>query len=678
MTARRTARRLMPGLVALFAALAPPPPAAAQAVLSLTIESAGGDGAAQGLVLPSASGARIAGAVLWPAPEFVEGRGLPPGTLAVAARAVQDAALAGAADTRPLLEFGPGFLALGADVPAGDEARLFGLLARLATPNAPPAGAVEAAARDLRQRREERWADPLERGRVAALGLIFPGATGSWNAAGTPAALDRVTAPGVAAALAEVRRSRVELRVAGPAGLASRAALALGARVGRLVVEPPGESEALPASAVIPTDGERDESAIVLGFRIYPEVAPAAGPPLAVLIEALSEGQGSLPQRLRVASNEGVHSSIEVIPTAGGGGVLVIGARTRPAAAATAWRVLDGIVSSLRSLPLSQAAVFRARQRLDEQAGYRASDALSALTGFLRRQPWSWPPPGERSMTATQLRDAAKIVLQPERRVTVVAGRVPAELASAEPLKDASRIEWSRLDPFAEGLGADAGDDPEASEAEADAAVRLATTLQRALAPDPAPLANGFVAVYRVREITPLGDAETELRVDAAPGATVFALASRRFTVHARGGEDGAEAQVTGAGKPAPLPEPERLPALLYRQPSLFAAAAAAGTLPVRLAQAKYESTPVVALRGELPEGTVVVLLFVPGTHEPGLLRTWFMGGDPSRPPDEEVRYTGWTTVAGIRIAQTFTVADAMGTVRTFRLVDWSFKPAAP
>ncbi len=628
---------------------------------------------------------RIAGAVLWPAPMEIEGQALPRGTLAVAAHAVLQNALAGEPDARPIVEYGPDFVALGTELATGDETRLFRILARLANPAALAPPAAEAALQQVRQHRADAWADPLERARIAALGVLFPGGRGGWNAGGAPGSLDRVDAGDVEAALAAVRRRPVGLRLAGPAGFAARAAAALANRLGEPAdTHAPPLAAKLPASAILPGAGPgpyADQAALMIAFAVSAEDAESAGPVLALLQESLAEGQGSLPQRLGISSRDKIASLLDVIPVPGGGVVVLFGARVGRGQAASAWRVLEGLVASLRALPLMDAAVFRAKQRLDEQAAARATDAGAALLALLRQQPWSWPPADrDPPLMAADVRVAALKVLAPARRASVAIGSISDDVLQTESFRGASRADWSTLEPLPatphvpRRTAAPRIDDAAAEEARLAAAI-LFRTLADGKEPEDLP---GFEASYRVRESTPLGPAEVDLRVEGGPDGTFVDVARGAWRVQARGGEEGAEARVPDSGSPLPINEPDRLPALVLREPALFAAAAMRGLVPIAEVEAKDGPTTVPALRAVLPEGTVLLLLLDPETRFPAGLRVWHLGHDARRAPDEEVRYTSWALVGGVRVAASLTIRDELGTTRDVRLTTWFWKTPSP
>ncbi len=638
-------------------------------------------GAARAVVLGEG---RVAGTVLWPAPAEIEGQALPRGTLAVAAHAVLQNALAGEPDARPLVEFGPDFVALGTELASNDEPRLFRILARLANPAplAPPA--VDAALQQVRQQRGEAWADPLERARIAALGVLFPGGRGGWNAGGNPGSLERVDAGDVEAALAAVRRRPVELRLAGPVGLAARAAAALTNRLGEFA-EPhaPALASKLPASALLPGPGPgpfADQAALMIAFAVSAEDAEAVGPVLSVLEESLAEGQGSLPQRLGISSKDKIAALLDVVPVPGGGGVVLFGARVGRGQAAAAWRVLEGLVASLRALPLGDAAVYRAKQRLDEQAVARATDAGAALLALLRNQPWSWPPDDrDTPLMAAEVRVAALKVLTPGRRASVAVGSIGDDVLQAESFRAATRADWSTLEPLPATPHVPRRATPHVDDAAAGEARTAAAILFRTLAdgkePEDLP---GFEASYRVRESTPLGPAETDLRIEGGPDGTFVDVARGSWRVQARGGEEGAEARVPDNGAALPINEPDRLPALVLREPALFAAAAMRGLVPIAEVEAKDGTATVPGLRAVLPEGTVLLLLLDPETRFPAGLRVWHLGHDARRAPDEEVRYTSWALVGGVRVAASLTVRDELGTTRDVRLSTWFWKSPSP
>lgn len=641
----------------------------------LGAETAGPGGAIQGLIL--SSGGRIAGVALWPPAATVEGRALPRGALAVAVRAVLASALAAAPDARPIVEWGGDFVALGADLPAGQDVQLLKVLARVADPPTPAATLVEHTVRTLQTKVDEQWSDPLERARLAAFASLFPQAAGPWAPSGGPENLGQVDAAAVEAAMAAVRRRPVEARVAGPAGLAARVAAALGDRAGVLGAAPaPDEAAKLPLALAIqrgPGDGPASDAAVILSYRIRAAEAASLGPGLAVLVESLSEGPGSLPQRLRVGLGETPASSIEITPVAGGGGVLVLGVKTSRANGAAAWRVLEGAVSSLRALPLNEDAVFRARQRLDEQSAFRATDARAALTGLLRRQPWSWPPADRwaHPVTAADVQAAARQIFVPERQVTVVAGSPPDELLAAAPLQQARRSDWSRFRPFGEGSAAAGA--PSAPGAEP--AIELAREVWQALSSGPvAERSPGFHASYKVDESTPLGSASVDLTVDCGPDGTTVDIGGRRWQLRAKSGEDSGEVWLPGAAAPSALPEADRLPALVYRTPAILVGDIVRGVIPASVSTAACGEAICPGLRAELGEGSVLVLVLDPGSKLPQALRVWYLGRDRRRAPDEEVAYSTWRSVEGVKLPAEMAIRDGLGGGRRLRLVDWAWK----
>lgn len=641
--------------------------------LLLQREQAGVNGEVQGVVLPNPT--RIAAVVLWPVGSGDAGEA----ASMVAASAVLESAVGNLPDARPIIECGPGFWALGAELPAARGEDLLGILARLATPSTPAFERLSATARKLEVRQGERWNDPLYRARAAALGLLWPGRAGFCGDGLSPASFASAL-PQVAGFLSTARRGMVEIRFAGPAGFAGQVQRALANRLGPLA-EFPAFSEAarLPLSAVVNRSSGNVHLETVgetLAFRLSAEEAHVAGPPLAVLVEALREGPGSLVQRLRVAIKDPVPAQIDFIPSPGGGGVLLIGARAPRAAATATWRVLEGTVSSVGSLPMKEEALYRARQRLDEASQNRGLDAAGALRWFLKAQPWEWPPEDrwERPVTAAEVRQAARKLFSMEDRTAAAAGAVPDDLVGANGLFEPVRVNWEEFDPQGENLKAANGGG--AALESRQLAQEILHSLSSRGKDDPLP---GFSARYQVQEETPLGPAEMELTVESGLSGTAVHMGTQKWTLTARGKSDGGEAELPhGNGSPAQLPVADRLPAVVLREPVYLADAVIRGELPASAVQTRCGQVACRGLRVEMAEGTVLLLSLDPETGRPVQLRSWYEGGDAKRPPDEEVDYSVFVAQGRVQVAAQFKIRDHLGTQRTLRLLDWKWKEAPP
>lgn len=640
---------------------------AAQPPATPPIETAGPGGSSQSAVVVDS---KIAGVVLWPAVATDDGP-LPAGSLSLAAQTALDAALAGEPDVRPIFEPGLGFVAVGAQLPGPDEDRLKRILARLASPPASVADGAKAALDARAARWSERWSDPLVRARFAAVALAAPGVFGAWSADADAGAAVPRGGDGAAAAVAAIRRSPIEIRAAGAAGLAGRLAAALENRIGVLAEGRPPETPAAPA-AVLPApvpSVHADEVGLALAFRVQPEDVVDLGAALPVFFESLAEGPGSLPQRLRVALNSAAGASVDVYAAPGGGAYLCLAVRAPKAQAAAAWQVLAGTVASVRALPMMEGGVFRARQRLDEQAAARNADAGATVRRLVAEEAWAWPPTDQdRPVTAVDVRQAALRVLSPDRRTAAVVGVVPDDLLAADGLKGAVRLDWSRLNVEEPSSAPRPASDPAAVAA----AKAVYVALAGAAAEDALP---AYVARYDVREETPLGLSRLELTVEGGAQGTQFTASTKKWTLKAKAGDEGAEAQLPGASGAATLVDADRVPALVYREPVVFAAAAARGVIPVTLHDVVVDGVSCPGLRVELDEGSVLQLALDPATRVPRAMRFWFNGKDAARAPDEEVTYVGgWRLVRGIRVAEKYKIDGGIGGAREAALLEWSWK----
>nr|MBP7149456.1 hypothetical protein [Acidobacteriota bacterium] len=124
-----------------------------------------------------------------------------------------------------------------------------------------------------------------------------------------------------------------------------------------------------------------------------------------------------------------------------------------------------------------------------------------------------------------------------------------------------------------------------------------------------------------------------------------------------------------------------RLEAISCREPAVFLArvlSGAVGAAAVESACGAPEPCP--ALRADLADGSVVLLVVDRETHMPRSMKTWWAGKEDTRTPDEQVRYEAWRRVGGVQLAAVMTVEDALGAVRRFRLRDWVWElgPTAP
>jgi hypothetical protein len=215
-----------------------------------------------------------------------------------------------------------------------------------------------------------------------------------------------------------------------------------------------------------------------------------------------------------------------------------------------------------------------------------------------------------------------------------------------------------------------------AQEPGAQQGLQLARTFLRALTDGPVgERLPGFRAHYRITERTPLGPTESDMTLDAGPGGTLLDIATSRWRLQAKSTEEGGEAHVAGSATgTAQLPEADRLPALVHRQPAVLAAAVIAGAAPATATTTDCGGVACESLRVELSEGSILLLAADPATHLPRWMRVWRLGHDRGRPADEEITYDDWRTVDGVRIAGRMDVKDVFGPSRRLSLVEWIWK----
>ena len=630
------------------------------------LEAAGPGEFVRGVVVP---GSRLAGVVVWPMRDALEQQGVPAGSALVCAQLAALVAAAAEPGATPLVALMPDGIAVGAGLDGGDETRLARLLAALASPRPPPDGLRQAATERLHRTASEHWSNPETVARRAALGLLYPGSRYPWDPVPGPQALSEADAGARAAVFAAVREAPVRYLVAGSAGLAGRLASQLPSRsgAGPAAAEAPIPAPRAPLAAVIDeedTSGAPGKVGLALAFSL----ADLAAPPtqraaLAVLAEALTEGEGSLAQRLKVVLGEAAPAQVAIVRGAGSDQALVMSALVPAPSAGLAWRVLTGAVSSVKTIALRDDAIYRARRRLAEEAASRRTDPAAALLDAFGGGRAAPSP----SLRAGDVQVAAQQALMPERQAAVAAGPLADEAAEAPEFQQALRLAWERFDPLSETL-MQSGD---AAERDAAAAQELARAVLTALADGATPAFDPrYRATYRVREETPAGAIESTLRIVASPDGITWTVDAPDWTIEAE--------ERPGKGTASPdgvihLPQPNRLLGLALREPAILLASVVDGAVTAEVVRATCDGTLCPALRAELEDGSVLTLVLDDATKMPRALRTWWPGKDEKRVPDEQVRYLAWRKVGTVRVAELVSVEDALGTTRRVSLDEWTW-----
>ena len=632
------------------------------------LESAGPVELVRAVVVP---GTRLAGVVVWPVRDALEGQGVPSGSALVAAHLAATVAAAAEPGATPLVVLLPDGIAVGARLDGSDEARLARVLSALATPRPLPDGPRQAATERLQPTASGHWSNAEVVARRAALGLLYPGNRFPWDPVPGPQAVSEADAGARAAVFAAVREAPVRYLVAGPAGLAGRLAGQLPSRSGArpAVAEAPIPAPRAPLAALVDEEdaaGAPGKVGLALAFSLAGSAAPPAQrAALAVLAEALTEGEGSLSQRLKVVLGQAAPARVEILRGAGSDEALVMSALVPAPSAGLAWRVLTGAVSSVKTIALRDDAIYRARRRLAERAAVRRTDPAAALIdafGGAVVLPSPSPP-----LRAADVQTAAQQALLPERQAAVAAGPLDEELAEVPEFQQALRLAWERFDPLSETLMQSGG----AAERDAAAAQELARAALTALADGTTPAFDPrYRATYRVREETPAGPIESTLRIVASPEGISWTVDAPDWTIEAE--------ERPGKGTAAPdgvihLPQPNRLLGLALREPAILLASVVDGSVTAEAVRATCDGALCPALRAELEDGSVLTLVLDEATRMPRALRTWWPGKDESRAPDEQVRYLAWRRAGTVRVAEQVSVEDALGTTRRVTLDEWKW-----
>jgi hypothetical protein len=267
----------------------------------------------------------------------------------------------------------------------------------------------------------------------------------------------------------------------------------------------------------------------------------------------------------------------------------------------------------------------------------------------------------------------AQRVLADDRRAAAAAGAVPAELAALAPFAGATRVADGRFDPDAPSLTLPE-EDPLA-EAQLRAVAVARRVLQALHAGAASPLARAFRARYEVDESTPLGRAQTRLTVSFRPESVRYAVEAGTFTLEAQRGDAGATIVPAAQTPGVDMPQPARLDGLAFREPALLAAAIAEGAIAAAPRPPGCDAAGCDGLRAELADGSILWLDLDPGGGAPRGLRLWWAGKAERDPPDETLRYLDWRSEGPFKVASRIEIEDALGTVRSMRLVDWGWEP---
>ncbi|MDH3284467.1 MAG: hypothetical protein OEQ13_06970 [Acidobacteriota bacterium] len=614
-------------------------------VTAQEIEAAGRSGSVRSVVI-SAPGA--AAVVVWPDPSRLTGNDVSDAAVRVALRIALDDALARHPPARELRGLNDGLIAAGAGTESGADA-LTKVLRAISTPGAPDDDSIARRLARIRQEAGTRDLGLLAAARDAVVRRL----AGLGGRAG-PEDLRALTPGEVRRALVRLRDAPVEVRAAGPRGLAAKIAQGLSGRLAAGGATSPefavGSSEPL----LMEHASRGDRAAIVLGYRIPAPAAEDSVTPL--LAELLREGAGSLKQRLAMLGDGRNQSQVRLAPLAGGGGVMLLELTIDASRAADGWAVLHGATTSLRSLPLQVAALVDARRRLDELAEKERTNAGRSALRMLLPESWHWPPPDRWTSPARpqDVQAGAARLFVAERRSVAIAGSNPESLAGT--ISEPAGIARSPAAPWS-------------------APPRVAALRDALTSGGMAGIPVRFRGEYRVRESTPLGPVTSLLSIEGEPGVVGVHFGAMRRTLSARVAQGRATLRVPedragGAGHPGSA---DRIVALAYRQPALLVLAALSGEALVTETDADCATGTCPALSAELNDRSRLLVVLDPSTLRPLELRSRWCCGDDLGPPDEVVRYLAWTRKGGVELAADMEVIDLQGIRRSVVLVDWEW-----
>lgn len=621
-----------------------------------------------------AEGEGAAFAVLWPPIREIEA-GTPPGTAFATASLIARRVSESVPGARPWVAASADGLEVGVSVPEGTAADDVALMAlRVAVP-------LDG---DVRGRRDElaaliaeldEQASPSRRARGVAMGLAAGGRGVGPAALGGRASRERIRLADVQLVAERARGRARAVRVIGDAELGAKVEERLDLRetppASRLEATIP--TKARLAFAVRPHADDEERVGIAHVYVAPYDVARDSDGAFSLLVEAMRNGEGSLTQRASVKfEDDDVTTSIEEFALDGAVAVMLSG--EAPASqAARLQRLLSGVAASIAELPLREDALARARKRLDE-AVTESAGARAILEARARPSLAKWPPDERwnRPPRALDVRELAAEILDPSRRLTVVAGAAPRPFDEWLDTVPHVYSGWS-----AEGLESrtSIGDLLDVLPRPLSAEVReLATSIADALGVVD-PLGGGpvgFRATWSVIESTPVGEARSELVVESADSTRWSSYTVDDESLVVQTGPSVEEVVLPGlAQESAEIVAPSRAAAMELFQPLVLLRRVLRGELTAR---AVGEST----LEIDLPGGGRARLEVDPRSRRPSELEIWWYrsSGDD---PDETVRYAEFGESEGGDVVRRATIADRLGTVRRLVLEDWSrTEPAEP
>ncbi len=271
------------------------------------------------------------------------------------------------------------------------------------------------------------------------------------------------------------------------------------------------------------------------------------------------------------------------------------------------------------------------------------------------------------------MREVAEQVFAETHQSAGLTGPLPATLMADDKLRDAVTIGASNFCPTRTGLRCRSGE-PGAWNGRA--AARAARVLGALGAPERWRGAPRFVARYRVVEKTAIGDqsAELSLTVDEEGADLVWSVPS--FELRARTTEEGdAVTQPSGETEDLPLAGLDRVEALAGGEPVVLAEAVHAGLVSATAVDVPCDDAKCPALRVELPQGSVTLLILDPETHRPRFARTWWGGIGDGREADAITHYEAWRKVDGVAVVEKARVEGALEGDRRFELLEWAWEP---
>jgi hypothetical protein len=632
----------------------------------------------------------MAGVIVWRvSPDHLD---LPPGTFGVAARALLDQAASSLGGGEPILRIDAHGLSLGVRLASGKPQDLARWLAHLA---GVPDASDPLIARARRARLDtvkSLWAKPAGVARLTARSSASPGWRDAAWLAGRPRSLPQVSAPDVRRALAELRRLPVTARVVGPDGLVATVANRLAGRLSGKGERAGSEAtDAVPSApravaVLAPTDPSRPARVGLALVTVVPrDVVDEQGAALAALLEAMSEGRGSLPQRLGVALGREVVPRISWRAEPGGGGLLSLSIEVSRDEADDGWRVLAGATRSVTEHPFLNVASLNARKRLDRRAeSFETAGAEQVLEASMDgRLDW-WPPSDRwtRPIGPDELLAAAREVLVPERRFVAAAGPLPLELLRRDPLAGGVRIGSAGLCPERMDLTCPveeplAGLDESARQREGRR--RAEALMERLRVSEGAQASPGsFRAEYEVIERTPLGDVPMELDLESSAAGVSVRWRGEDWELAAWTGEEGVELRVDGeAPREAAVGGLDRIESFALREPVVLTDAILDGLVPAKAIDLACGDERCPGLEAFMAEGSRIALVLDPDSLEPLEARLWWRGAGPPQPADEVYLFESWTRAGPFRIVERAEArTDGTGGEtedRRYRLVSWTW-----